>query len=143
MRAAILTAMMNLAPVAPLDLFRFLRVPAIVSTLRAVRGRACHDPARFAFPVDDQHRADVGGPHQQRRIGSGATGGKRNGWSHDLDYRLLETGFEQIAGADHADHLVVLADRKVMDSVFTRGGERGRHLFVRLQGHEGMTHHLR
>jgi len=41
MRAAILTALMNLTPVAPVDLFRFLRVPAIVLTIRAVRGRAC------------------------------------------------------------------------------------------------------
>jgi hypothetical protein len=41
MRAAILTALMNLTPVAPVDLFRFLRVPAIVLTLRAARGRAC------------------------------------------------------------------------------------------------------
>jgi hypothetical protein len=43
MRAAILTALMNIAPVAPLDLLRFLRVPAIVLTIRKQRGRPCHD----------------------------------------------------------------------------------------------------
>lgn len=43
MRAAILTAMMSLTPTVPVDIFRFLRVPAIVLTLRARKGRACSD----------------------------------------------------------------------------------------------------
>jgi hypothetical protein len=42
MRAAILTALMSLAP-APVDILRFLRVPAIVLTIRKQRGRPCHD----------------------------------------------------------------------------------------------------
>ena len=41
MRAAILTALMNLTPVAPVDLLRFLRVPAIVLTIRARRDHSC------------------------------------------------------------------------------------------------------
>jgi hypothetical protein len=43
MRAAILSAMMSLTPMAPVDLLRFLNVPAIVWTLRQRRGRACED----------------------------------------------------------------------------------------------------
>jgi hypothetical protein len=43
MRAAILSAMMSLTPIAPIDLLRFLNVPAIVMTLRSHRGRACAD----------------------------------------------------------------------------------------------------
>jgi len=43
MRAAILTAMMNLTPIVPVDIFRFLRVPAIVMTIRRHRGRVCFD----------------------------------------------------------------------------------------------------
>ena len=43
MRAAILAATMSLMPVAAVDILRFLRVPAIVMTLRARRGRACDD----------------------------------------------------------------------------------------------------
>lgn len=39
MRAAILSALMNLTPVAPVDILRFLRVPAIVLTMR--RARTC------------------------------------------------------------------------------------------------------
>jgi hypothetical protein len=34
---------MNLVPAAPLDLLRFLRVPAIVLTIRQVKGRVCSD----------------------------------------------------------------------------------------------------
>jgi len=34
---------MNLVPAAPVDIFRFLRVPAIVLTLRRVRARMCND----------------------------------------------------------------------------------------------------
>lgn len=37
MRAAILAAAMNLTPIAAVDIFRFLRVPAIVLTIRATR----------------------------------------------------------------------------------------------------------
>ncbi|MGN6183441.1 MAG: hypothetical protein ACTHQM_07285 [Thermoanaerobaculia bacterium] len=43
MRAAILSALMSFTPVAPVDLLRFLNVPAIVLTLRERKGRACHD----------------------------------------------------------------------------------------------------
>jgi hypothetical protein len=39
-RAALLAAAMNLVPAAPLDLLRFLRVPAIVWVLRR-NGRFC------------------------------------------------------------------------------------------------------
>jgi len=42
-RAAVLAAAMNLIPAAPVDVFRFLNVPAIVMTLRQVRGRLCRD----------------------------------------------------------------------------------------------------
>jgi hypothetical protein len=42
-RAALLAAAMNLVPAAPVDLLRFLRVPAIVLTIRQVRGRVCRD----------------------------------------------------------------------------------------------------
>jgi len=40
-RAALLAATMSFVPAAPRDLFRFLNVPAIVMTLRQVRGRLC------------------------------------------------------------------------------------------------------
>ena len=46
MRAAILTALMNFTPVAPIDIYRFLRVPAIVLTLRAKRPHSCSASAR-------------------------------------------------------------------------------------------------
>jgi hypothetical protein len=42
-RAAVLAAAMNLIPAAPVDVFRFLDVPAIVMTIRRVRGRVCSD----------------------------------------------------------------------------------------------------
>lgn len=42
-RAALLAAAMNFVPAAPLDLLRFLRVPAIVLTIRQARGRVCRD----------------------------------------------------------------------------------------------------
>jgi hypothetical protein len=42
-RAALLAVTMNFVPAAPLDLFRFLNVPAIVLTIRQVRGRVCRD----------------------------------------------------------------------------------------------------
>jgi hypothetical protein len=42
-RAALLAAAMNFVPAAPVDLFRFLRVPAIVLTIRQARGRLCRD----------------------------------------------------------------------------------------------------
>jgi hypothetical protein len=42
-RAAVLAAAMNLIPAAPVDVFRFLNVPAIVMTIRRVRGRICRD----------------------------------------------------------------------------------------------------
>jgi hypothetical protein len=43
-RAALLAATMNLVPMAPVDLFRFLRVPAIVMTIRRTCGRVCRHP---------------------------------------------------------------------------------------------------
>jgi hypothetical protein len=42
-QAAVLAAAMNLVPAAPVDILRFLRVPAIVLTLRRVRARVCND----------------------------------------------------------------------------------------------------
>jgi hypothetical protein len=42
-RAALLAAAMNFTPAAPLDLLRFLNVPAIVFTIRAIRGRVCKE----------------------------------------------------------------------------------------------------
>jgi hypothetical protein len=42
-RAAFLAAAMNLIPAAPLDILRFLRVPAIVLTIRRNRARMCFD----------------------------------------------------------------------------------------------------
>ncbi|HEX8254151.1 MAG TPA: hypothetical protein VF846_13475 [Thermoanaerobaculia bacterium] len=42
-RAALLAATMNFAPAAPIDIFRFLNVPAIVMTIRQVKGRVCRD----------------------------------------------------------------------------------------------------
>ncbi len=50
-RAAVLAAAMNLIPAAPVDIFRFLNVPAIVMTIRQVKGRVCrerHARRRFA-----------------------------------------------------------------------------------------------
>jgi hypothetical protein len=42
-RAAVLAAAMNLIPAAPVDIFRFLNVPAIVLTIRQAKGRVCRD----------------------------------------------------------------------------------------------------
>jgi len=42
-REALLAATMNLVPAAPLDVLRFLRVPAIVWVLRRNRARVCFD----------------------------------------------------------------------------------------------------
>ncbi len=42
-RAAVLATAMNLIPAAPVDLFRFLNVPAIVMTIKQVKGRVCRD----------------------------------------------------------------------------------------------------
>jgi len=42
-RAAVLAAAMNLIPAASVDIFRFLSVPAIVLTIRRVKGRVCRD----------------------------------------------------------------------------------------------------
>jgi len=42
-RAAVLAAAMNLIPAAPVNVFRFLNVPAIVMTFRQMRGRVCRD----------------------------------------------------------------------------------------------------
>jgi hypothetical protein len=43
MRAAFLAATINLVPAAPLDILRFLRLPAIVFTIRRERARICFD----------------------------------------------------------------------------------------------------
>jgi hypothetical protein len=40
-REALLAATMNLVPAAPVDVLRFLRVPAIVLTLRRQQHRFC------------------------------------------------------------------------------------------------------
>lgn len=42
-REAILAATMNLVPAAPVDVLRFLRVPAIVWVLRRNHARLCGD----------------------------------------------------------------------------------------------------
>jgi hypothetical protein len=42
-REALLAATMSLIPAAPVDVFRFLNVPAIVLILRRARGRVCRD----------------------------------------------------------------------------------------------------
>jgi hypothetical protein len=42
-REALLAATMSLVPAAPVDVFRFLNVPAIVMVLRRKRGRVCRD----------------------------------------------------------------------------------------------------
>lgn len=42
-RAALLAATMSLIPMSPVDVFRFLNVPAIVMVLRRVRGRVCRE----------------------------------------------------------------------------------------------------
>lgn len=43
MRALFLAITMNVVPAAPLDVLRFLRVPAIVWVMKRQRGRACTD----------------------------------------------------------------------------------------------------
>ena len=50
-RAALLAARMSLIPAAPVDLFRFLNVPAIVMVLR--RARLCREahPTHAASPL--------------------------------------------------------------------------------------------
>jgi hypothetical protein len=42
-RAAVLAAAMSFIPAAPVDIFRFLNVPAIVMILRQRRGRLCDE----------------------------------------------------------------------------------------------------
>ena len=42
-REALLAATMNLVPAAPLDVLRFLRVPAIVWVMRRNRAHTCFD----------------------------------------------------------------------------------------------------
>ncbi len=54
MRAAILAAAMNLSPIAAVDIFRFLRVPAIVWTIRAARARTCS--ATICRPSESRSR---------------------------------------------------------------------------------------
>jgi len=55
-RAALLAAAMNLIPAAPVDLFRFLNVPAIVLTIRQVRGRICSDSHERRRPAQRRAR---------------------------------------------------------------------------------------
>ncbi|HEX8171189.1 MAG TPA: hypothetical protein VF824_11670 [Thermoanaerobaculia bacterium] len=42
-RSAVLAAAIQIVPAAPVDIFRFLNVPAIVLVLRQARGRVCRD----------------------------------------------------------------------------------------------------
>ncbi len=50
MRAAILTALMNFTPLQPVDIFRFLRVPAIVLMMRRARTcRRCESRSRRSW----------------------------------------------------------------------------------------------
>jgi hypothetical protein len=51
-RAALLAAAMNFTPAVPVDIFRFLRVPAIVLTIRQLRGRLCTDVHRRPGPAE-------------------------------------------------------------------------------------------
>lgn len=43
MKTLFLALTMNVAPIAPVDILRFLRVPAIVWVLKRSRGRVCTD----------------------------------------------------------------------------------------------------
>jgi len=62
-RAAILATAMNLIPAAPVDLFRFLNVPAIVMTIKQVKGRVCREVhARRRRPGASGGRAHGPGP---------------------------------------------------------------------------------
>ena len=45
MKTLLLAFTMNVVPVAPLDILRFLRVPAIVWVMKRTRGRTCTDAA--------------------------------------------------------------------------------------------------
>lgn len=56
MRAAILAAAMSLTPVAAVDIFRFLNVPAIVLTMRKKRGRVCTDAHARRRPTERRAR---------------------------------------------------------------------------------------
>ena len=60
MRAAILAAAMSLTPVAAVDIFRFLNVPAIVLTLRRQRGRVCTDVHARSRPAERMRGKQVG-----------------------------------------------------------------------------------
>lgn len=56
-REALLAATMSLIPAAPVDVFRFLNVPAIVMVLRRAHGRVCRDR---------NHRRPAGGTAPRR-----------------------------------------------------------------------------
>ncbi|HYR29522.1 MAG TPA: hypothetical protein VEU30_13710 [Thermoanaerobaculia bacterium] len=66
MRALFLAITMNVSPVAPVDILRFLRVPAIVWVMRRQRGRTCSD-AKHRHPSLSSPRAQTRG---QWRTGS-------------------------------------------------------------------------
>jgi len=56
MRALFLAITMNVAPIAPVDILRFLRVPAIVWVMRKGR-HACSDPLHRRRHADRRHPA--------------------------------------------------------------------------------------
>lgn len=55
-RAALLAVAMNIVPAAPVDIFRFLHVPAVVMTIRRFRGRACRDRHERRTPATPHAR---------------------------------------------------------------------------------------
>jgi hypothetical protein len=72
-RAALLAATMNFIPAAPVDLFRFLNVPAIVMTIRQVRGRLCHDAHHPPPPTTSRQS----GSRSRRSWSGGAPASRR------------------------------------------------------------------
>jgi len=59
-RAALLAAAMSFIPATPVDIFRFLRVPAIVLILRARRGRVCRAEHCAGDPREASRRSRHG-----------------------------------------------------------------------------------
>ena len=57
MRAAILTALMNFTPAAPVDIFRFLRVPAIVWTMRRTKTCQRCESRQFSWSESRSRRS--------------------------------------------------------------------------------------
>ncbi|HEY0139891.1 MAG TPA: hypothetical protein VGF48_03285 [Thermoanaerobaculia bacterium] len=56
-RAAVFAAAMSVIPAAPVDILRFLRVPAIVWILRR-NGRVCRDKHTIRRRREWRHRAE-------------------------------------------------------------------------------------